>query len=202
MAKNISQTAHVQSHRGRRRWRHGVGGRRTCHHDRACQAAIDRRLDRRRTQMHRPYWEPTYSGGPMNVTPLPPGALGRTTSRSSSRRARRCRLQSSTASKFFISLPRRWSMPSTPACGRTAGATTACEQHRDRGRRGRPRADLRDEPLARATAVHWHGIYLPNGMDGVGGPDAAVHQARARRSNTSSRCGSTARSCTTPTTTR
>ena len=27
------------------------------------------------------------------------------------------------------------------------------------------------------TSVHWHGILLPNGMDGVGGLDAAAHRA-------------------------
>ena len=30
------------------------------------------------------------------------------------------------------------------------------------------------------TSIHWHGIYLPNGMDGVGA-DAAVHQGRRDR---------------------
>ena len=50
--------------------------------------------------------------------------------------------------------------------------------------------------------VHWHGILLPNGMDGVGGPEPASRSRRARRSSTSSRCASTARSCTTRTTTR
>ena len=28
-------------------------------------------------QQHRPYWAPTYSGGPVHVTPLPPGRPGK-----------------------------------------------------------------------------------------------------------------------------
>jgi manganese oxidase len=55
--------------------------------------------------------------------------------------------------------------------------------------------------LPEATTAHWHGVLLPNGMDGVGGlTQKAI--APARRSSTSSRCASRGRSCTTPTTTR
>ena len=56
--------------------------------------------------------------------------------------------------------------------------------------------------LAAPTTVHWHGVLLPSGMDGVGGVSQRAIHTRARRSATSSPCGSTARSCTTPTTTR
>ena len=39
-----------------------------------------------------------------------------------------------------------------------------------RGGRGRSRAHLRHQPAAASpTTVHWHGVILPNGMDGVGG---------------------------------
>jgi len=47
--------------------------------------------------------------------------------------------------------------------------------------------------LPEATSVHWHGILLPNGMDGVAG----LTFSRARRSATSSPCVSTGRRCIT-----
>jgi FtsP/CotA-like multicopper oxidase with cupredoxin domain len=56
--------------------------------------------------------------------------------------------------------------------------------------------------LPEPTSVHWHGILLPNGMDGVTGVRPSAESRQARRSNTSSRCGSRARSCTTPTSMR
>ena len=54
--------------------------------------------------------------------------------------------------------------------GRTAGATTA----RRRARPSRPWratacASYVTNRLPEHTTVHWHGIFLPNGMDGVGG---------------------------------
>ena len=56
--------------------------------------------------------------------------------------------------------------------------------------------------LPAATTVHWHGVLVPNGMDGVAGPDAEARSSRARRSSTSSRSIARARSCTTRTSTR
>jgi len=38
-----------------------------------------------------------------------------------------------------------------------------------RGCRGRSPAHLRHQPSSRPTSVHWHGIFVPNGMDGVAG---------------------------------
>ena len=47
---------------------------------------------RRDTEHERPYWEASYSGGPVDVKPLPPGRPGkRLSSPSWSRRATRCR---------------------------------------------------------------------------------------------------------------
>ena len=40
--------------------------------------------------------------------------------------------------------------------------------------------------LPEPTSVHWHGILLPSGMDGVSGPDPAAHRPWARPSSTSS----------------
>ena len=46
--------------------------------------------------------------------------------------------------------------------------------------------------LPAATTVHWHGVLLPNGMDGVGGSTSA-RSSRARRSSTNSRSSRPAR---------
>jgi len=51
--------------------------------------------------------------------------------------------------------------------------------------------------LREETTVHWHGIRLPNAMDGVGGSDAAARSHRGRPSSTSSSCRAAAPSCTT-----
>ncbi len=56
--------------------------------------------------------------------------------------------------------------------------------------------------LPEHTSIHWHGQRLPNGMDGVAGPDAAGASSRARPSSTSSSRAGPAPSCTTRTPTR
>lgn len=53
--------------------------------------------------------------------------------------------------------------------------------------------------LPEPTTVHWHGVLVPNAMDGVAGLSPS---GLARRSGTSSRCASTGRRCTTRTSTR
>jgi FtsP/CotA-like multicopper oxidase with cupredoxin domain len=50
--------------------------------------------------------------------------------------------------------------------------------------------------LREHTSVHWHGLILPSGMDGVGGLPSRT-SSPARPSLTSSRCDSTARTCIT-----
>lgn len=52
--------------------------------------------------------------------------------------------------------------------------------------------------LKEATTIHWHGLILPSGMDGVGGFPSRK-SALARPTSTSSRCSSKARTCTTRT---
>ena len=56
--------------------------------------------------------------------------------------------------------------------------------------------------LPEHTTIHWHGILLPSGMDGVGGLVAAADTGRERRSSTSSTWSRAARSCITRTPTR
>jgi FtsP/CotA-like multicopper oxidase with cupredoxin domain len=54
--------------------------------------------------------------------------------------------------------------------------------------------------LSAPTTVHWHGIFLPNGMDGVGGSPSAIGPGETFRYEWTFR--QSARSCTTRTTTR
>ena len=55
--------------------------------------------------------------------------------------------------------------------------------------------------LPEPTSVHWHGILLPNGMDGVGGLTQKPIQP-GETFKYEFTLGSTARSCTTRITTR
>ena len=64
----------------------------------------------------------------------------------------------------------RWSITLTPACGRTCwaynGHVNSTVIEAVEGERVRIYVTNR---LPFGTSVHWHGFYLPNGMDGVGG---------------------------------
>ena len=51
----------------------------------------------------------------------------------------------------------------------SAGATTAGPRPDDRGVEGDRVRIYVTNKLPAATDVHWHGIFCPNGMDGVGG---------------------------------
>ena len=114
------------------------------------QDAIDRRLERSRTEQTRPYWEASYSGGPAHVKPLPPGRPGK--------------------DYKPVVVPTGYTLPFKIVDGvkvfhliaeevehdfdsglraQVLGLQRPREQHRDRGRRRRARAHLRDEPLAR-----------------------------------------------------
>ena len=56
--------------------------------------------------------------------------------------------------------------------------------------------------LPEPTTVHWHGILLPNGMDGVGGLTTSTSSSRTKLSSTSSSCASMVPTCTIRITTR
>ena len=59
-----------------------------------------------------------------------------------------------------------------------------------------------DNKLPQSTAIHFHGIEVPNAMDGVPDVTQDPDQARARRSRTSSSPRARRSACTTRTTTR
>jgi manganese oxidase len=118
----------------------------------------------------RPYWEASYSGGPLNVKPLPPGRPGK--------------------EYRPVVVPTGYTLPWKVVGGVKvfhviaeevdhafdAGLRAKCWAYNGHvnstvieaveGERVRIYVTNR---LSVATSVHWHGIYLPNGMDGVAG---------------------------------
>jgi manganese oxidase len=123
-----------------------------------------------RTEQERPYWEASYSGGPVNVKPLPPGRPGK--------------------DYKPVVIPTGYTLPFKIVNGVKVFHVIAeeVEHYFDSGLRAtcwafndhvnsavieamegeRVRIYVTNR-LAVALSVHWHGIYLPNGMDGVGG---------------------------------
>jgi FtsP/CotA-like multicopper oxidase with cupredoxin domain len=123
-----------------------------------------------RPEPERPYWEASYSGGPVHVTPLPPGRPGK--------------------DYRPVVVPTGYTLPWKVVGGVKvfhliaeevdhafdAGLRATCWAYNGHvngtvieaveGERVRIYVTNR---LPVATSVHWHGIYLPNGMDGVGG---------------------------------
>src|SRR6267142_5886438 len=118
----------------------------------------------------RPYWEASYSGGPPNAKPLAPGRPGK--------------------DYRPVMVPTGYTLPWKVVGGVKvfhvvaeevdhafdAGLRAKCWAYNGHanstvieaveGERVRIYVTNR---LPVATSVHWHGIYLPNGMDGVGG---------------------------------
>src|SRR5215831_7674603 len=95
-----------------------------------------------KSQGGRPYWQKTYSGGPIDVAPLPPGLPG----------------------EHYrpVIVPNGAALPFKIVDGvKVFHVIGALE-----GERVRIYVTNR---LPVPTSVHWHGIYLPNGMDGVAG---------------------------------
>src|SRR5262245_36536564 len=123
-----------------------------------------------RPEPGRPYWEASYSGGPPNVTPLPPGRPG--------------------TDYRPVVVPTGYTLPwkvvggvkvfhliaeevdhafdtgLRAKCWAYNGHVNSTVIEAVEGERVRLYVTNR---LSVATSVHWHGIYLPNGMDGVGG---------------------------------
>jgi len=120
--------------------------------------------------LERPYWEPSYSGGPADVKPLPAGRPG--------------------IDYQPVVVPTGYTLPFKIVGGVKvfhliaeevdhyfdAGLRATCWAYNGHvnstvieaveGERVRIYVTNR---LPVATSVHWHGIYLPNGMDGVAG---------------------------------
>jgi FtsP/CotA-like multicopper oxidase with cupredoxin domain len=118
----------------------------------------------------RPYWEKTYSGGPVEVAPLPPGLPGE--------HYRPVVVPNGAALPFRVvdgvkvfhliagEVDHAFDAGLRANCwgfnGRVNGTTIEGVE----GERIRIYVTNR---LPVSTSIHWHGLYLPNGMDGVGG---------------------------------
>jgi hypothetical protein len=122
------------------------------------------------TQHNRPYWEPTYSGGPVHVKPLPPGLPGKdyqpvvvptgyTLPFKIVHGVKILHLIAEEVEHYFDSGLRA-------TCWAYNGHVNSTVIEAVEGERVRIYVTNR---LPFATSIHWHGFYLPNGMDGVGG---------------------------------
>jgi FtsP/CotA-like multicopper oxidase with cupredoxin domain len=118
----------------------------------------------------RPYWQKTYSGGPVDVTPLAPGRPGR--------------------DYRPVVVPNGAALPFTIVDGVKVFHVIAEEidhafdtglRARCWGYNGRVNGTIIEavegeriviyatNRLAVSMSIHWHGVFLPNGMDGVAG---------------------------------
>jgi manganese oxidase len=123
-----------------------------------------------RTQHERPYWEPTYSGGPLNVKPLPPGLPGRDYRPVVVPTGYTLPFKIVNGVKVFHVIAEEvdhaFDSGLRAKCWAYNGHVNSTMIEALEGERVRIYVTNR---LPVATSIHWHGIYLPNGMDGVGG---------------------------------
>jgi manganese oxidase len=122
------------------------------------------------TQPNRPYWAPTYSGGPVHVRPLPPGLPGKDYKPVVVPTGQTLPFKLVHGVKVFhlIAEEVEHSFDSglRAKCWAYNGHVNSTMIEAVEGERVRIYVTNR---LPIATSVHWHGIYLPNGMDGVAG---------------------------------
>ena len=118
----------------------------------------------------RAYWQKSYSGGPINVAPLAPGLPGD--------HYKPVVVPNGAALPFKIvggvkvfhlvaeEVDHAFDSGLRAKCWGYNGRVNSTVIEAVEGERVRIYVTNR---LPVATSVHWHGIYLPNGMDGVGG---------------------------------
>ncbi len=118
----------------------------------------------------RPYWEQSYSGGPIDVAPLPPGFPGE--------QYRPVVVPNGAALPFKVvdgvkvfhviaeEVDHAFDSGLRAKCWGYNGRVNSTAIEAVEGERIRIYVTNR---LPVATSIHWHGFYLPNGMDGVGG---------------------------------
>src|SRR5229473_1406203 len=121
-------------------------------------------------QRGRPYWEKSYSGGRMDVSPLPPGLAGE--------HYKPVVIPNGGALPFKVvggvkvfhliveEVDHAFDSGLRAKCWGYNGRVNSTVIEAVEGERVRIYVTNR---LPIATSVHWHGIYLPNGMDGVAG---------------------------------
>jgi hypothetical protein len=122
------------------------------------------------TQHTRSYWEPTYSGGPINVKPLPPGRPGKDYKPVVVPTGYTLPFKIVDGVKVFHliadSVEHYFDSGLRAQCWAYNGHVNSTMIEAVEGERVRIYVTNR---LHVATSIHWHGFYLPNGMDGVGG---------------------------------
>jgi FtsP/CotA-like multicopper oxidase with cupredoxin domain len=122
------------------------------------------------TQQSRPYWEKTYSGGPIDVKPLPPGRPGKDYKPVVVPTGYTLPFKIVDGVKVFHlianAVEHAFDSGLLAQCWAYNGHVNSTVIEAVEGERVRIYVTNR---LPFATSVHWHGFYLPNGMDGVGG---------------------------------
>ncbi len=119
---------------------------------------------------HESYWEKSYSGGPLGVEPLPPGLPERDYDPVQVPNGGKAPFKIVDGVKVFhlgvSEIEHEFAPGLRATCWGYNGYVSAYTLEAVEGERVRIHVTNR---LPSRTTVHWHGIYLPNGMDGVGG---------------------------------
>jgi FtsP/CotA-like multicopper oxidase with cupredoxin domain len=120
--------------------------------------------------VNRPYWEKSYSGGPIDVKPLPPVLPGRGYKPVVVPNGGALPFKVVDGVKVFHLIAEEvdhfFDAGLRAKCWGFNGRVNSTVVEAVEGERVRIYVTNR---LSVATAIHWHGFYLPNGMDGVGG---------------------------------
>jgi FtsP/CotA-like multicopper oxidase with cupredoxin domain len=147
-----------------------AGGAAWTAHARASARAVSYQPARPPAPGARPYWDSTYSGGPADVAPLEPGLPGQ--------HYRPVVVPNGAALPFKVvdgvkvfhlvasEIDHAFDTGLRATCWGFNGRVNGTVIEAVEGERIRIYVTNR---LPAATSIHWHGIYLPNGMDGVGG---------------------------------
>ena len=118
----------------------------------------------------RPYWEKSYSGGPIDVSPLPPGLPGENYKPVIVPNGAALPFKVVDGVKVFHvivdEVDHAFDSGLRAKCWGYNGRVNSTTIEAVEGERIRIYVTNR---LPMPTSIHWHGFYLPNGMDGVGG---------------------------------
>jgi manganese oxidase len=133
------------------------------------QAQYREEASRRNTQ-GRPYWEQSYTGGPVGVKPLSPGDPGKDYNPVVIPNGAVLPVKIVNGVKIFHliaeDIDHAFDSGLRAKCWGFNGGVNSTVIEALEGERVRVYVTNR---LPVATSIHWHGFYLPNGMDGVGG---------------------------------
>jgi manganese oxidase len=123
-----------------------------------------------KSQGGRPYWEKSYSGGPIDVKPLPPVLPGKGYKPVVIPNGGALSFKIVDGVKVFHlvaeEVDHAFDSGLRAKCWGYNGRVNSTVIEAVEGERIRIYVTNR---LPVGTSVHWHGVYLPNGMDGVGG---------------------------------